>query len=231
MWTEGKWCNRCKTTKPPEEFNKNRTTKTGLSNWCKLCCSEQQKEYRKTNRYKKKPEKHRQTEAYKLKRKLYCRDNRLRMKANSQVLRAIRRGDLKRPQYCSKCKKHCRPHGHHDNYNKPLKVVWLCRSCHVSLHVDIAKREGTKLIKLPLQFYKEDISSNGRIVARCNTIESAALFVQCVNSHDALVAFIKKQNPPHQHDHDYFHDDCTLCGIEKIRYEPVRKLLKDANAE
>lgn len=34
---------------------------------------------------------------------------------------------------CSKCGS-LEAEKHHDDYTKPLEVVWLCRSCHLELH-------------------------------------------------------------------------------------------------
>jgi transposase-like protein len=69
-------------------------------------------------------------------------------KAHSLVRRAIKDGVLVRPSHCSTC---ARPSvslvGHHDDYRKPLDVRWLCKSCHVNVHV-------------------QDIGSAGREVAR-----------------------------------------------------------------
>jgi hypothetical protein len=50
--------------------------------------------------------------------------------AKRKVQRAIRAGHLVRPSACSACGVSCRPHGHHDDYGKPLSVRWLCRECH-----------------------------------------------------------------------------------------------------
>lgn len=47
---------------------------------------------------------------------------------------AIRAGEVSRPSRCSKCNAECIPHGHHDDYTKPLKVRWLCASCHTLWH-------------------------------------------------------------------------------------------------
>ena len=58
--------------------------------------------------------------------------------ARSQLHQALYSGKLKKPTSCSKCKRHfIRPnllHGHHEDYEKPLDVIWLCASCHMSLH-------------------------------------------------------------------------------------------------
>lgn len=51
-------------------------------------------------------------------------------RAQYQLDRAIRAGRLARPDACSKCGAPCKPHGHHDDYAKPLQVRWLCRACH-----------------------------------------------------------------------------------------------------
>jgi hypothetical protein len=47
---------------------------------------------------------------------------------------ALKRGELVRPDRCSVCQKVGPVHGHHDDYNFPLRVRWLCRSCHYLWH-------------------------------------------------------------------------------------------------
>lgn len=43
------------------------------------------------------------------------------------------RGELQRPSKCGLCGKRSRVDGHHEDYAKPLQVLWLCRSCHRAL--------------------------------------------------------------------------------------------------
>jgi hypothetical protein len=50
--------------------------------------------------------------------------------ATNAVGNAIRSGKLTRPNHCSKCGLICKPHGHHEDYKKPLEVIWLCNICH-----------------------------------------------------------------------------------------------------
>jgi len=51
------------------------------------------------------------------------------------VARAIRRGELVRPAHCEQCSATGRAiQAHHDDYNRPLDVRWLCRSCHMAWH-------------------------------------------------------------------------------------------------
>lgn len=54
----------------------------------------------------------------------------LNRRARQQVYVAIRRGDLVRPDQCEQCgaSSYCEA-AHHD-YNLPLAVRWLCRTCH-----------------------------------------------------------------------------------------------------
>lgn len=53
----------------------------------------------------------------------------------------IKSGKIVRPLICSKCKKISKSkiEGHHRDYNKPLDVVWLCKSCHVKEHLKFIK--------------------------------------------------------------------------------------------
>jgi hypothetical protein len=70
-------------------------------------------------------------------------------KAHRIVRRAVKTGELV-PQACERCglpgdtmrDADCREmEAHHEDYGKPLDVVWLCRSCHWDRHGEI-KRAG-----------------------------------------------------------------------------------------
>lgn len=52
--------------------------------------------------------------------------------AHSAVSNAIRDGRLKR-EPCSKCGAEF-GEAHHEDYNKPLEVTWLCKACHSEEH-------------------------------------------------------------------------------------------------
>ena len=57
--------------------------------------------------------------------------------ANQLVNRAVRNGELVKPDHCSECgcnSSERRIEGHHEDYSKPLEVVWLCTECHGKRH-------------------------------------------------------------------------------------------------
>lgn len=51
--------------------------------------------------------------------------------AHSRVSYAIKSGTLSRPDRCEDCGKVGKPEAAHYDYADPLRVRWLCRSCHV----------------------------------------------------------------------------------------------------
>jgi hypothetical protein len=55
-------------------------------------------------------------------------------KARRLVAQAIDNGVLKRPRECDQCGRGGMIHGHHEDYSKPLDVIWLCVSCHAKEH-------------------------------------------------------------------------------------------------
>lgn len=67
-------------------------------------------------------------------------------KVRTAVDTALARKILVRPEVCESCNtidENSVLHGHHDDYSKPLDVLWLCRSCHIKHHVALRKAEGT----------------------------------------------------------------------------------------
>ncbi|AII28021.1 endonuclease [Bacillus phage Bobb] len=88
---------------------------------------EQMKVYAKTEQGKearrRAQERYRQSEQYKMKQN-----------ARKKVLRAVQSGKLVRPTCCTDCKKEGAVEAHHEDYNKPLDVKWLCKTCHENTH-------------------------------------------------------------------------------------------------
>jgi hypothetical protein len=56
-----------------------------------------------------------------------------RYHAHHAVANALRNGSLIRPFHCSSCLLECKPQAHHEDYAKPLEVIWLCRPCHLAI--------------------------------------------------------------------------------------------------
>jgi transposase-like protein len=60
--------------------------------------------------------------------------NREKRSAHIAVGNAVSAGRLVKPSACETCAAECNPHGHHDDYSKPLVVRWLCGPCHRAWH-------------------------------------------------------------------------------------------------
>jgi ribosomal protein S27AE len=64
----------------------------------------------------------------------YWRIMNARASARQKVCRAVKAGTLVRPIECPTCGGTHRIEAHHENYEKPLDVVWMCAQCHYRQH-------------------------------------------------------------------------------------------------
>lgn len=148
-----KLCRECNVEKPLSEFYVHGQMKDGHLNKCKHCVKARIDKYLKANPDKKKQwalnyansetglkkaKAYLSTEKGKAVRKNktnnYRKNHPIRDRARYLVSYEIQCGRLIRPNVCSCCNAECKPHGHHDNYTKPLEVEWLCEPCHKLWH-------------------------------------------------------------------------------------------------
>jgi hypothetical protein len=151
-----KICNRIRTQKHLEkhrEKNKERSRLFYENN--KEHCQEVKREYYEKNRKIfikrardwsidpiKKERKRIRARAYKKKQielakahKLINADYKKRqISAHLKVYWAVKKGRLIKPEICEKCGEKKDLQGHHEDYKKPLKVMWLCFICHCKQH-------------------------------------------------------------------------------------------------
>lgn len=72
------------------------------------------------------------------KSKVWNHENRAKRAAHIKVGNAVRDGKLTKPEACERCQSTAlRLHGHHEDYSKPLEVMWLCEPCHGKRHREI----------------------------------------------------------------------------------------------
>jgi len=50
--------------------------------------------------------------------------------AHMQVERALKSGELVKPELCEGCGLPRRVEAHHPDYSQALLVIWLCKPCH-----------------------------------------------------------------------------------------------------
>lgn len=111
----------------------------GRTNICKACDNTRIKAYEKANPLVRK--RRYQSASFKEKAKLvakrYAKKFPERMYIANTVCRAVKKGVLVRPSSCSICNEAVRIYAHHEDYSKPLEVVWMCQRCHRKRHVEI----------------------------------------------------------------------------------------------
>lgn len=148
-----KICFKCSRAQPLAEFYRHPQMADGHLNKCKACAkADVSQNYRaRIDQYKAydyrrnaNPERHQ----YKLEQsREWCKNNRERRResvnrwacANRHKTRAqlrARRAMVKGLLVKQNCQNCGRPdsHAHHEDYSKPLDVMWLCSTCHGALH-------------------------------------------------------------------------------------------------
>lgn len=129
-----KVCFKCRVLKPYTDFYKHSGMVDGHLSKCKQCTKQDVKKHRKENDSVREYDRlrgNRQSPEYLAK---YRAENPKKYKAHNVVNNAIRAGKLTNPGVCSDCESTKYVEGHHDDYDKPLVVRWLCSRCHSIWH-------------------------------------------------------------------------------------------------
>lgn len=116
-----KRCSKCRRMKT--RFHHDVTKKDGLSTWCADCVSKKTAAWAKKNRARKNATDRR-----------WKRKNRKKDRARSVVRRAVEKKLLDVQKRCHCCQHRAPLEAHHVDYNHPLLVIWLCKSCHAARH-------------------------------------------------------------------------------------------------
>lgn len=144
-----KRCSKCHEVKPFSDFHNNSSNKYGKASECKECKKKSDKQYRLNNVERlKKYEQSRHHLPHRVKSReewaktekgligvrrrglRYYYKNRKKCSAINKVNCAIRDGKLTKGS-CRVCNKNeGRIEGHHNDYSKPLDVIWLCHKHH-----------------------------------------------------------------------------------------------------
>jgi len=138
---EEKQCTKCREVKPLAEYYKDRRRPRGLQSKCRSCANSQVSLWRQKNKSKVLEQERRRfrdnPQKRKLKKQRY-RDKWPEKTGAQQVLRSrVYRGTIQKPSACSACGASHPKHliqGHHEDYSKPLDVIWMCASCHNAIH-------------------------------------------------------------------------------------------------
>lgn len=108
----------------------------GNHSYCQPCANLQSREWRR--RFGK-------TIEEKLRhKKRYNEDGFYRKKIDARIKlnNAVQRGAVVKED-CTICDSNIRVEGHHEDYDKPLDVIWLCKRCHDEWHICKDMHNGT----------------------------------------------------------------------------------------
>ena len=133
-----KICRKCELTKPLSEFYRHKKMADGHLNFCKQCVCERVGIHREIN-----IDRIREYDRNRGRRKSISPYPKKQKNAAQKVGRAI--------EICVMSRKPCvicgnqKSEGHHQDYNKPYDVVWLCSQHHRRLHYNRFSLIPTKI--------------------------------------------------------------------------------------
>lgn len=130
-----KTCSICGVIKPLDMFSVESRNKDGRGCQCKACRRKAQSKTRPLHRdahneYKRE---YRKAHSSALYSREYVRSNPERAVAHNKVKYAVRLGTLTALP-CEICGTTTLVHAHHEDYSKPLDVIWLCPLHHKWIH-------------------------------------------------------------------------------------------------
>ena len=147
-----KECFKCEKEKPLSEFYKHCQMADGHLGKCKECAKKDVLKHRAENldeirAYDRKRgdlphrvalrKEYQKTENGKIAlnrgRRKYKKSHPIEMAAQALLLRAVKSGKITK-EPCSVCGSTYRIHGHHEDYYKPLEVIWFCPKHHSAYH-------------------------------------------------------------------------------------------------
>jgi hypothetical protein len=142
-----KICCQCKQEKALDSFYNDKNSKDGKGRLCKVCRAingrnEQSKRSLYNKEYKKRDY---VKEKDKNKFKKLRKKKDIRSMARAILQKNVARLSIKKPSKCSICLENFNENkiqGHHEDYTKPLDVIWCCRLCHEKLHKKVSKYIG-----------------------------------------------------------------------------------------
>src|SRR5690348_1776001 len=157
-----KVCNKCKEEKEADLFAKRKASVDGLRTQCKECVNKYRFEWNHSPSGKKKRlawwkgyyqsesgkekilssnKKFSQTTRGKSiaikKSAIFKKENPEKVRAHWAVKNALRTGALTK-QPCGRCRSTEKIHAHHESYDRPLNIVWLCAKHHIERHKELS---------------------------------------------------------------------------------------------
>lgn len=149
-----KTCFKCGETKPMDAFYRHSQMKDGHLSKCKDCTRKDvkanrdakadyyreydRKRFQEDPRVRERHQQYRKTAAgsssISAAQAKWISANPEKRAAHNILGNAVRDGNILKPERCSMCGTGGRIEGHHEDYSKPLEVIWLCPQCHVDTH-------------------------------------------------------------------------------------------------
>ena len=136
-----KTCFKCKKNKPLNDFYKHKGMIDGYLGKCKVCTKLDVSKHRAENLEKvREYDRQRSKNPIRIKlnkeiTKAWRAEDERRAKAHQTVAYAIKKGEIVK-QSCFRCSKESAI-AHHEDYDKPLEIIWLCQPCHKQRHKEI----------------------------------------------------------------------------------------------
>lgn len=137
-----KYCPKCKSIKALDEFYNSNNRGDGKRAYCIECTKVNSKGLR--NYYSEYRRKRYKTDSQFREKIIVSNKTNYRLKqkrANLLVFRALASGKIKRSP-CVVCNTNTSIHAHHDDYTKPLDVIWLCPIHHRAWHINKNRLRG-----------------------------------------------------------------------------------------